>query len=129
MGLMAGVAKRAAGMFGGVHLRKIFGLGGVLLMAAAAENRDIGKLGYVRLRVIGMLCQGTVASLAGDVGVFAGGPGFGLVVMAQDAGILPGKRDGMAADEIEGARTVVAVLPEGLGNHGAPHDQKNRQSG
>jgi hypothetical protein len=42
MGLMAGGTERAAGMFGGHHLRKVLGLGGVLFMAAPAEIGDIG---------------------------------------------------------------------------------------
>src|ERR1035438_3864667 len=88
--LMARIAGHAAGVFGGGHLREVGGLGGVLFVAPAAEVGDIGQLGDVGGGVGGMLGEGTMAGFAGDVGVLAGGAGFGLVIVAHDALVLAG---------------------------------------
>ena len=96
--LVARIAEHAAGVLGGDHLREGGRLGGVLFVAAAAEVGDIGQLGDVGGGVAGMLGEGTVAGFAGDVGVLAGGAGFGLVIVAQNALILAGVSDGALAE-------------------------------
>jgi len=98
-------------------------------MAAAAQVGDIGQFGNVRRRVIRVLRQCAVARFTGHVGVFACGSGLGLVIVTHDAGILPGEGYGVLANQVEGARPVVTILPESLGNDSAADDQKERQSG
>jgi hypothetical protein len=98
-------------------------------MAAAAQIGHVGKFGNVSRGVVGVLRQRTMAGFAGDVGVFAGGAGSGLFVVAHRAGILPGKGDGVAANEFERARSVMAVFSECFGDNGATYDQKDRQCG
>jgi hypothetical protein len=128
MRLMATITERSAGVLGGNYLGESWRFGRVLLMAAAAEVRNVGKLRHVRAGIIRMLRQRTVASLAGDMGVLAGSPGFRLIVVAHHAGILPCKRDGVLADQIQSAWPVMAVLAERLGNNGAPYNHENRQT-
>ena len=127
--MVTGVAKSAAGVFGGHHLGKTLGLGRILLMATAAKISHIGKLRNVSRRVGGMTGQRTVAGFAGDVGVFACGAGLGFVVVAHDAGVLAGIRDGVLAHEVERTGAVVPVLAKGLGNDGAADDEEKRQAG
>ena len=76
-----------------------------------------------------MLRQGTVAGFAGHVGVLTGSPLFGFIVVAQDAGVLPGERDRMLPYQVERPRPVVPVLPEGLRDDGAADHQEDGQSG
>jgi hypothetical protein len=128
---MARVAKHAARVFGSNHLRKGFGFGRVLFMAAAAEAGHVGQLGLVRGRIVGSSVQvlRTVAPLAGDVGVLAGGPGVTLIVVAQKAGILTRVRNRLLPDHFERGRPVMAVLPEFFGNHGGANNQKQTKPG
>ena len=99
--LMAVVAGHAAGVFGGrppgesswAWPRPVHGSGGT-----GWRRREFGN---VRDGVVGVLRQRTVARFAGYVGVFAGGPGFGFLIVAQHAGILPGEGYGMLADQVE----------------------------
>ena len=126
MRLVAIVAGRAAGMFGGDYLREVFGLGGVLLVAAAAEVGDSRQFGDVRGRIFGVLRQRPVAGFAGHVRVLAGGAGFAFVVVAHQAGVLPSIGEGVLADEVERAGAIVAVLPEGLGDNRTANYQEER---
>jgi len=129
VGLMTAITGHAAGVFGGDHLREVFRFGGVLFMAAPAQIGYLGKFGYMRGRIVRVGRQGAMAGFAGDVGVFAGGAGSGFAIVAHHAGILPGERDGVLADQVERPRTVVAVLSERLGNDGASHHQEGRHRG
>ena len=71
-----------------------------------------------------MLCQGTVAGFAGNVGVAAGGAGLGLVIMAKHASVLAGIVDRPRPDHLQGRGPVVAVFTEVLGDHrGADHQK------
>ena len=112
MRLMTGVAKRSGRVLGGDDLGEGLGLGGVLLVAAAAEVCDIRQLRYVRGRVIGMLCLRSVTGLTGHMGVLAQSPGLGLVFMAGHTGLLAGKRYGPKTDRVECGCTVMAELAE-----------------
>jgi hypothetical protein len=127
--LVAGVAGSAAGMFRCDNLRKPLGLGCVLFVADAAEAGDLRELGDDGAGIVGMLGERAVAAFAGYVGVFAGGAGFGLVVVAQDAGILAGVGDGTLADGGQGAGAVVAVLSEVLGDYRRSDGEENADSG
>ncbi len=129
MGLVAIVAGRAAGVLGGGHLRKALRFGRVLLVALVAQLGDFGQFGNVRRRIVGVLRQWTVARFAGHASVFAGGAGLAFVVVTHQAGFLPGKGYGMLADQVQRARPVVPILPEGLGNDGATHNQENCHCG
>jgi len=129
MGLVAAVTQHAAGMFDGRHLGEFRGLGRVLFVAAAAQVGDVGQLRNVRNRVLGMLRQRAVASFAGHVGMLAGGAGFAFILMAHQAGVLPGERDGMLADHGQGAGPIMPILAEGFGDDGATDYQKEREPG
>src|ERR1044071_3162598 len=52
--LVAPIAQHAARMFGGGDLREAFGLGGILLVAAAAKRRDVGQFGLGGGWVVGI---------------------------------------------------------------------------
>ena len=56
--------------------------------------------------VVGVFGLGAVAGFAGDMGVRAGGADFGLILVAEDAGVLAGVGDGLGADGVEGAGPV-----------------------
>jgi hypothetical protein len=129
VGLVARIAEHAAGVFGGDHLREGLRLGGVLFVAAAAEVGDIGELGDVGGGVIGMPGEGTVAGFAGDVGVLTGGASFGLVIVAHDALVLAGVRNGALAGFEQGGGAVVAVLAEGLGDDYGTYDEEDTKRG
>lgn len=129
MRLVAGVASRAAGVFGSDYLREIFGFGRVLLVASPAKIGDIGEFRRDRTRVVGMFGQRTVAGFAGDVRMFAGGAELRLVVVAHHAGILAGVARGAGADQVEGPRPVMAELAEVLWNDGSPNHQKGPHGG
>ena len=128
MRLVAGVAEGATGMLGSDHLGEPLGFGRILFMTAPAEAADLGEFGDDGAGVVGVLGEGAVAAFAGDVGVFAGGACFGLVVVARDAGILAGEGDGPLADGGEGTRTVVAVLSKVLGDDGAAEHEEEADS-
>src|SRR5215467_14523488 len=70
-----------------------------------------------------------VTRLASEVRVFAGGPGLGLILMAEDAGRLAGEGGLPLPDQVQRGRTIVAVLAEGFRNNGAPNNQKDSQPG
>jgi hypothetical protein len=127
--LVAVIAGHAAGVPGADHLRKRLGLRRVLFVASDAEGGDGGQLRDIRGRVFGMLGQRPVTGLAGHVGVFAAGADLAFIVVAQDAGLLPGVGHGMLADGCQRAGAVVAVLAESLGNHGAANHHKETQAG
>src|SRR3954463_13550494 len=101
--------------------------GGVALMTAAAEIGDIGERGLEGAGVVGVFGLGSVAGFARDMGVAAGGADFGLILMAQDAGILAGVGDRLGANGVEGAGAEVAVLAEVLRNHGGADDHKDAE--
>ena len=129
MWLVAGIAGHAAGVRYGGHLREVLGFGGVFLVAAAAKVGHLGQFGSDGARVVGVFGQWTMAGFASDVGMFAGGAKLGLVVVAHDAGILPGVVDGVGADQVEGARTVVAVFAEVLRHDSGSNDEKDTHGG
>ena len=124
--LVARVAQHAARVLRGGHLREVLRFGRILFMTAAAEVGYVGKRGFVGRWIIrgGMRRLWSVACLAGNVGMFAGGSGFGLLVMAQNAGILSGIRDRALPNHIQGTRPVMAVLAESLGNNRGAYRQK-----
>jgi len=126
---VAGVARGAAGVFGGDDLREPLGLGGVLFVAAAAEIRDVGELGLHGAGIVGVRGQRAVAAFASDVGVLAGGAHFSLVVVAHDAGVLAGEGDGALTDGGEGSRAVVAILAELFGDYGSADGEEEADSG
>ena len=129
MRLVAGIAGRAAGVFGGDHLREISGFGRVPLVASPAKIPDIGEFRGDGTRVVGMFGQRTMAGFAGDVRMFAGGAELSLVVVAHHAGILAcvGQRAG--ADQIEGGRPVMSEFAEVLRYDGSPNHQKDPHRG
>jgi len=131
MGLMARIAKHAAGVLRSNDLGESFGFGRVLLVAAAAEIGDVGELGLVGRGVVGVGMRGlrAMAGFAGDMGVPAGGAGLGLIVVAQDTGILARVGDRALTDHVEGAGAVVAVLAESFRDDGGAYNQKETEPG
>ncbi len=129
MGLMARVAEHSAGVLGGRHLGEGLGFGGVFLVAAAAEIGDIRQNGLVGGRVVDMLRQRTVASLASDMSVLAGRAGLPFVLMAEQAHLLSRVRDRALADGVERAWAVMSIAAETFRyDRGADH-QKETEPG
>ena len=91
------------------------------------QEREASEQGGCR--VGGMLRQRAVARFTGHVRVFAGGPGFGLVRVTKNTGILPGESDRVRADQFERAGPVVAILAECLGDDRAADGKEDSQSG
>ena len=126
---MALVAGHAAGMLGGHHLGKAWWLGRVFFVATPAEVGDVGQLRNVRRGIVGVLRQGPMTGFARYVSVFAGGACLGFVIMAKNAGVLPGVRDGPLPDQRKGTRAIVAVLSKRFGDNRAAHHQKCGHTG
>jgi hypothetical protein len=127
--LMAVLAGHRAGVLGGYHLWKVPGLGRVLLVAAPAQIRHLGQFGDIGSWVTGMLRQGTVTRLARNVCVFSRSARFALILVAEQAGLLPGVGNGPLPDHLEGAWPVVAVFAEVLWNDGAADDEEDPDPG
>jgi hypothetical protein len=98
-------------------------------VATPAEVGDVGQLRNVRRGIVGVLRQWPVTGFARHVSVFAGCTRFGLVVMAENAGVLPRVRDGMLPDQAQRTRAVVAVLSKSFGDNRAAYHQKYNQTG
>src|ERR1039457_5635067 len=109
---MALVAGHAAGVLDGDNLRKRLRLCRVLLVASDAERGHRGQLRNVRARVVSVLCQRSVAGLAGHVSMFAASADLAFLIVAQYAGALPGVGHGMLADGGQRAGPEMAVLAE-----------------
>ncbi len=124
---MAGFAGNAAGVGGGINLRKVFGFGGAGGVAAGAEDccikfgrDDVGGIG-------GVFGERTVAGFAVDAGVFAFGLGVLDVGVAIDAGLVAGEGDWVRGDLSDGRGSIMAVLAEGFRNYVVAHDEKNKE--
>jgi len=131
VGLMAGVAEHAAGVFRRMDLWEALRFGGVLFVAAAAETGHIGEFGLERGRVIGLGMSGlrTVAGFARHVGVTPGSADLGLIFVTEDAGVLAGVGDGTRADQVEGGGPVVAVFAEAFRDDGRADDEEESKDG
>ena len=108
----------------------VWGLAASFSWQRAAEGGHVGQCGLEGRGVVGLACAWrAVAGFAGHVGVFAAGADFALVLVAHDAGVLAGVRDGLLADGLERPGAVVAVLAEVLGHDRAANHQKDADSG
>lgn len=128
---MARGAQHAAGVLGSDYLREAFGFGRILLMAAAAKVGHVGERRLVRRRIVSrrVQCQRTVARLAGHMGVPARGPRFALILVAQQAHVLPGVGNRALPDGIERTRAIVTKAAEPLGDHRRANYQKQTEPG
>jgi len=72
--------------------------------------------------------QRPVAGFTSHTRVFAGGPGFALVIMAKHALVLTGIGQGMRPDLAQSTRAIVPVLAKGLRHNGATNHEKDPQS-
>jgi hypothetical protein len=126
---MALIADHAAGMLGGGHLGKGSWLGRVFFVAAPAEAGDVGQLRNVRRGIVGMLRQSAMTGFARYVSVLAGCARFGLVIMAEHAGVLPRVSDGPLPDQGERTGAIVTILSKRFGDNRAAHHQKNGKTG
>jgi len=128
---MARVAQHAAGVFGRDYLREAFGFGRVLLMAAAAKVGHVGELGLVGRRIVSRRVQRlrTVARLAGHMGVPARGARFALVLVAEQAHVLPGVGNRALPDGIQRTRAIVTKAAEPFGDHRRANYQKQTEPG
>ena len=124
---MTGLAGDAVGMFGGIHLRKVFGPGGTGCMAAHAEHGGIG-LARIDGWIVGVFCERAVAGLAVHVGVFAGAFCLGNIAVAGFAGLMAGEMDGMSGDFGDGRAAVVSILAEAAGNDEAADEKKSESA-
>ena len=127
--LMALVADHASGMLGGCHLGKVPRFGCILFVATPAEIRDVRQLGNVRRGVVGVFRQWAMARFARDVSMLAGCARLRFTIVAENAGVLAGIRDGPLADHSERPRAIVAILPEGFRHNRAAHREENTESG
>jgi len=126
--LMALIAGHAAGMLGRSHLGEASWLGRVLFVATPAEVGDVRQLGNVRRGIVRVLRQGSVTRFARYVSVLAGCARLGFVVMAENAGVLPGECDGPLPDHGKRSRTIMTVLSKSLGDNRATYHQKYGQA-
>lgn len=110
--LVARGADQAAGMFRRNDLRERFGLGGVGLMAAHAQNRRIGQLWDDGSRVLGMVCQRTVAGFASNAGVLTLALHLGHVGVAGLADRVPRELDRTGTDVVQSGRAKMPILTE-----------------
>jgi hypothetical protein len=128
VGLMALIAGHPAGMLDGRHLGEASWLGRVFFVAAPAEVGDVRQLRNVRRGIVRVLRQRSMTRFARYVSVLAGGTRLGFVVMAKNARVLPGERDGPLPGHGQRTRAIVAVLSESLGDNRAAYHQKYGQA-
>jgi hypothetical protein len=129
MWLMARLARRAAGMVLGVHLRKLCRLGQVRLMASRAKGRRVGQLGNHVCGIKRVLALGSVAGLAIDRGVFPRALNFDNVAVAFFARFVARVVDWTGRNFREGITAEVPVLTEAVGYQHRSKEHKERQSG
>ncbi len=69
-----------------------------------------------------------MAGFTSYMGVFPGSPGFGLIFVTKDTGILPSKSDGMLADLHERTGRIVPILSKSFGDDGASNNKEDCQT-
>lgn len=115
-------------MLGGFHLRERARFGRVRLVATAAQGNNGRKLRLGGGGVFDVRGLRAMASLAGDVGVPAGGAGLRLIRVALQAGALPGKVDRTGGDFLYGSRSIVSITAKGRRNQESLNDEENDES-
>jgi len=117
MGLMAGIAGDPAGVIRSYDLRESPWLSAVGFMAAGADDGRVQLWRSHRRRIVGMLGQASMASLAGNHHMLALLLLLDDVGMASFAGIVSGKSNGMGCRLCDSSAAVVAVLPKATRHH------------
>ncbi len=124
MRLVARVTEHAAGVFRCYYLRKALRLSGILLVTPCAKGGNVGQHGLDIGEIGDVRGLRTMAGLAGNVRMFAGGAGFGFVVVTGHTGGLAGEGDRMIANDSQSLRPEVAITAEVLRNNDVPYDKK-----
>ena len=107
---MTGVASQSCRMFGTYNLRKPFRLGAIGFMAARADDCGVRQGGCDRARVVGMLGERSVASLAGQRRVFTVLLKLGYVGVTRLTSFVAGDGNRSRRYLSNSGATVVAVL-------------------
>jgi hypothetical protein len=124
---MTGIAGEPSGVIRRCHLRKAFGFGAVGLMTAGAHYGCVQLLRLHRTRIVGVLGQGAVASLASDHHMFAQLFLIHDVGMAGFAGFVPGKCNWPGCDLADRRPSIVAILPKTVRDDGGPQNYECHQ--
>ena len=125
MRLVTRIAKHALGMRDRIYLGKGFRLGSVFFMAAPAEVADVGQLGHIRLGVVSVFGQWSVAGLTTNARMLTRVVRLGFFFVADGAVALAGIGDGERADHVKRARPVVSVFTKVLRHDGGAENQEN----
>ena len=109
---MTGFAGQSRAVFLGIDLREIFGLGGVRLVAANAENGCVELRRLDRARIARVCCERAVTSFAVHacmLSILLHGEDIGVASLAD---FVSGKHHRFGSDFGDRIATVVAVLTE-----------------
>ncbi len=128
MRLVAGLARKAAGVLIRFHLREGLRSGRAGRMTADAEGCGI-ELGRMdRAWVAGMIGEGTMAGFAIDVGMLACLLDLEDVGMTGFACLMTREVDGTSGNLSNGGATVVTVFAEALRHNEMTDHQKDREA-
>jgi len=116
-------------MVGRGDLRKPLGLGEVRFVAAHTQDGGVELRRLHRSRIIGVLRQWTMASLAVEVDVLAAFLLFHHVRVAVFTGLVAGKIHRTSRDLLYGVPAIVPVLSEALGYQRRAYRQKQENAG
>jgi hypothetical protein len=111
-------------MLGSRYLREVPRFCRVFLVTGAAQLRHVRQFGHMRRWIVCVLRQRAVAGFTSHMGMFARGPGFRLVVVAEHTRILAGESNRPLADLCQRSRRVVSILPKSFGNEGGAKSQE-----
>ena len=124
---MAGVAGDPSGVIGRGNLREISRLGTVGFMTAGTHDGRVQLFGLHRSRVVRMLSQSPVASLASNHHMLAQFFLLQDVGMAGLAGIVPGKCNRPGCHLANRMPSIVAILPKTLRYYSGSQKQEDHQ--
>lgn len=122
MGRVAAFTLLAAGVLSRNDLRESRRFGRIRFVASPAKRAGVRPLGFVRGRIFGMACQGSMAGLATNPKMPSLCSRFHNIGVAVRASLLTGEPDGLLADLVQNSAAVVTILSKRGG-----HDQLTRQ--
>lgn len=123
---MATLTGGFAGVFSGNNLFEERGFGRIFLVAGTAQNGDGGFHRLEDGRIPRVLIERAVAGFAGNAGVPALGPDFGLLGVAIGTGLVSSKPDRRFPDFLQHRPPIVAILAERGGNHRVANGEKDK---
>ena len=110
------------------NLRKVLRFSGVALVTARTHHGRVQLLGLHRTRIVRVLGQGPVASLASDNHVLAKLFLIDDVGMASLARAVPGKRNRSRGDLADRRATIVTILTKTARHDRSAQDHERDQS-